>query len=32
MLEVAHTALVQGKSNPAYSRPYYWVVFTIIGQ
>ena len=30
--EAARAALVKVKSNPAYSHPYYWAAFTMIGR
>jgi CHAT domain-containing protein len=32
MPEAARAALVKVKSNPAYSHPYYWAAFTVIGR
>jgi CHAT domain-containing protein len=30
--EAARVALVRVKSNPAYSHPYYWAAFAMIGR
>jgi CHAT domain-containing protein len=32
MPEAARAALVKVKSNPAYSHPYYWAAFTVVGR
>jgi CHAT domain-containing protein len=30
--EAARMALVKVKSNPAYSHPYYWAAFGVVGR
>jgi CHAT domain-containing protein len=32
MQEAARVALIKVKSDPAYSHPYYWAAFVMIGR